>query len=124
MSRPSRTVLVIDDDPAILRTVADILGDEGYDVVTAANGAEGLELLETVAPGLILLDMRMPVLDGWQFARSLDPGKRAIPLVVMTAAQDARQWAREIGASGYVAKPFDLVELLETVERQLDGQGP
>lgn len=115
------TVLVIDDDPAILRTVADILSDEGYNVVTAANGAEGLELLDRVAPGLILLDMRMPVMDGWEFARALDSRRQAIPLVVMTAAQDARQWAREIGAAAYVAKPFDLIELLDTVERQFDG---
>lgn len=112
------TILAVDDDPAILRTVVDILADEGYAVVTATNGAEALAVLAAVEPAAILLDMRMPVMDGWQFVRALDGRRRTIPIIVMTAAQDARQWAREIGAAGWVAKPFDLLELLEAVERQ------
>lgn len=121
MSPPDLTVLVVDDDDAILRTVTDILSDEGYRVLTATNGREALAVLAQAAPGVILLDMRMPVMDGWQFARALDADERAIPIIVMTAAQDARQWAREIGAAGYLAKPFDLIELLDTIARQLEG---
>lgn len=98
--------------------MVDILADEGYAVVTATNGAEALAVLAAVEPAAILLDMRMPVMDGWQFVRALDGRRRTIPIIVMTAAQDARQWAREIGAAGWVAKPFDLLELLEAVERQ------
>jgi CheY-like chemotaxis protein len=119
MPPPEPTLLVVDDDPAILSTVSDILSDEGYHVVTATNGAEALEALERVAPQLILLDMRMPVMDGWEFAQALSPQQRTIPLIVMTAAYDARKWAFEIGAANYLAKPFDLLELLAVVERQL-----
>jgi two-component system, chemotaxis family, chemotaxis protein CheY len=119
MSPPERTLLVVDDDPAILSTVSDILSDEGYHVVTATNGAEALATLERLVPELILLDMRMPVMDGWQFAQARSAEQREIPLVVMTAAHDARKWALEIGAADYLAKPFDLLELLEVVERRL-----
>jgi DNA-binding response OmpR family regulator len=109
-------ILVIDDDPGILSTVTDILEFEGYSVVQAGNGAEGLALMERVQPSLILLDMRMPVLDGWGFARRLRERGSGPPIVVMTAVQDARRWAQEIGAAGYVAKPFEVDDLLATVE--------
>jgi len=114
---PDRRILVIDDDPAILATVEAILSDEGYCVKTAANGDEGLRSLEEECPELVLLDMRMPVLDGWDFARALHERGLALPVIVMTAAQDARRWAQEIGAAGYLAKPFDLLDLLDTVAR-------
>lgn len=108
-------ILVVEDDPHILSTVGDILEFEGYHVVRAANGAEGLEALEKVQPALVLLDMRMPVLDGWDFARILRERGIMLPIVVMTAAQDAHRWAQEIGAAGYIAKPFDISDLLSTV---------
>jgi CheY-like chemotaxis protein len=111
------SILAIDDDPSIRAVLSDALSDEGYAVQCAANGAEGLRAIDQAVPALVLLDMRMPVLDGWGFARMLrDRGVR-IPIVVMTAAQDARQWAQEVGAIGYVAKPFDLIELLDAVGR-------
>jgi CheY-like chemotaxis protein len=112
-------ILVIDDDPAILTTVAEILQDEGYHVRLAGNGLEGLTALEQQLPALVLLDMRMPVLDGWGFVRALRERELKVPFVVLTAAQDARRWAQEVGATGFLAKPFDLVELLAVVERLL-----
>lgn len=112
-----RNILVIDDDLAILATVSDILNDEGYIVHTATNGAEGLMQLEQTQPDLILLDMRMPVLDGWGFAQRLREQGTEIPIVVMTATQDARRWAQEIGTPHVLAKPFDLIELLNVVEQ-------
>lgn len=112
-----RPILVIDDDPAILDTVSEILGDEGYPVELAANGAEGLRALDRVSPAVVLLDMRMPVLDGWRFAHVLKERGIKLPILVMTAAQDARRWAQEIGADAYLAKPFDLLTLIDTVER-------
>ena len=111
------SILVIDDDPAILSTVSDILQYEGYAVATATNGVEALRYIERVHPALILLDMRMPVLDGGGFARALRERGITLPIVVMTAAQDARRWAQEIGATGYLAKPFELADLLDTIER-------
>jgi two-component system, chemotaxis family, chemotaxis protein CheY len=114
---PERPILVIDDDPAIRTTVAEILMSEGYNVATAINGADGLQSIERIDPALVLLDMRMPILDGWGFARALQSRGVQIPILVMTAAQDARRWAHEIDAQGYVAKPFDLIDLLDAVGR-------
>jgi DNA-binding response OmpR family regulator len=112
-----RPILVVDDDPEILAMLRDFLEGEGFAIRTATNGAEALEALEDLAPALILLDMRMPVLDGWAFAAQLRERQVAYPIVVMTAAESARSWAEEIGATGYIAKPFDVDELLQTIER-------
>jgi two-component system, chemotaxis family, chemotaxis protein CheY len=121
--RPSAgPILVVDDDLSIRLAVTEILEFEGYQVTTAANGAEALETIERVRPSLVLLDMRMPVLDGWGFARELRKRGVKLPILVMTAAQSASRWAAEIGAQGYLAKPFDLVDLLRAVgEAQTDG---
>jgi CheY-like chemotaxis protein len=110
-------ILVIDDDPAIMDTVSEILTFEGYVVVTATNGADGLRSVEQSRPALILLDMRMPIMDGWTFTHTLRARGAAPPIVVMTAAQDAQRWAQEIGATDYLAKPFDLHDLLDVVQR-------
>ena len=110
-------ILVIDDDPAILSTVADILEFEGYPVECASNGAEGLAALERIQPLMVLLDMRMPVLDGWGFARILTERGVHLPILVMTAAQDARRWAEEIGAEGFIPKPFHVMDLIDAVAR-------
>jgi CheY-like chemotaxis protein len=112
-----RPILVVDDDPEILAMLRDFLESEGLVVRTAANGAEALDALDDLAPALILLDMRMPVLDGWAFAERLRERELTCPIVVMTAAESARRWAEEIGATDYIAKPFDVNELLETIER-------
>src|SRR6266851_4835553 len=113
----ARQILVIDDDVEILAMLRDFLEGEGLTVRTAANGAEALDMVDEVAPALILLDMRMPVLDGWGFAKQLRERRSAYPIVVMTAAESARRWADEIGANGYIAKPFDVNELLQLIER-------
>jgi len=110
-------ILVVDDDPAIRTTIADILGLEGYAVETAANGAEALDAVARQYPSVIVLDMRMPVMDGWTFARELEARAIRLPIIVITAAQNARHWAEEIRADAYLPKPFDLNDLLETVER-------
>ena len=109
-------VLVVDDDDAIRDTVAEVLASEGYLVLTAANGAEALNLVEAQRPDLVLLDMRMPVLDGWGFVAGLNERGIRLKVLVLTATQDARRWAGEIGADGWIAKPFDLDELLSAVE--------
>jgi two-component system chemotaxis response regulator CheY len=110
-------ILVVDDDPSILATVAEILELEGYAVETAGNGADALASVARVRPRLVLLDMRMPVMDGWGFSRAIEAQGIQLPILVITAAQDAGRWAEEIGAEGFLAKPFELMDLLETVER-------
>src|SRR5919198_3303048 len=113
-----RPILVVDDDELILNSVESTLADEGYPVVTATDGAAALDVVERQLPALILLDMKMPILDGWAFAKAYreQPGPRA-PIVVMTAAADAARRAADIGAEGYLAKPFDLEDLLTLVGR-------
>ena len=117
MSNPVR-ILVVDDDPTILDFVALALNDEGYEVETATDGRAALEAVRRQPPDLILLDMRMPIMDGWQFAEAYAamPGPHA-PIVVLTAAEDAAALAAEIHAQGYVAKPFALDDLLTMVEQ-------
>jgi two-component system, chemotaxis family, chemotaxis protein CheY len=114
---PERPILVVDDDPTILVTVCEALDLEGFPVVTATNGAEALEAVDRDDPSLVLLDMRMPVLDGWGFMGAVRERGLSLSVVVMTAAADARRWAREIGAQGVLPKPFELDELLSAVER-------
>ena len=110
-------ILVVDDDPTILATVSEALDFEGFPVVTATNGAEALEVVDRNRPSLVLLDMRMPVLDGWGFMRAVRERGLNLTVVVMTAAADARRWAREIDAQGVLAKPFELDDLLGAVVR-------
>src|SRR5215207_1263079 len=111
----TRHVLVVDDDPDIRATVSEILDLEGCEVVAASNGLEALEQVQSSPPCVILLDMRMPVLDGWGVARELRARGVGVPIVVMTAAQDAGRWAREIEADAVLAKPFELDDLLDIV---------
>jgi two-component system chemotaxis response regulator CheY len=121
---PEQPILVVDDDPTILATVSETLDMEGYPVVTATNGAEALEAVERDRPSMVLLDMRMPVLDGWGFIRAVRERGLNVRVVVMTAASDARRWAAEIGAQGVLPKPFELDELLATVERMGPASAP
>jgi CheY-like chemotaxis protein len=108
-------VLVVDDDSAIVSTVEALLSDEGYEVTTAGDGREALRELERELPTLVLLDMRMPIMDGWSFAQEVRRRGLELPIVVMTAAQDASRWATEIDADGFVAKPFDIDDLIKAV---------
>lgn len=112
-----RRVLVVDDDEGIRELVVTALAEEGYAVRSASDGEEALAVLDQYDPQLILLDMRMPVMDGWQFAKSYRerPGHHA-PIVICTAALDVRRDANEIGADGFLGKPFQLDELLDLVE--------
>jgi CheY-like chemotaxis protein len=113
----NKPILIVDDDQAIRDLVADALQDEGYLVATAANGAEAIEAVEENRPALVLLDMRMPVLDGWGFAEVMRERGVELPIVVMTAAENAQHWCDEIGGEGCLPKPFDLDQLFSTVAR-------
>lgn len=109
-------VLVVDDDWAIRRLVVQILADEGFEPVAHENGAVALDYLAAGGEAdLILLDMRMPIMDGWEFASEMQRRQIDVPILVMTAASNARAWAREIAAQGYVPKPFDIDELVSAV---------
>ncbi len=115
--RDKPRVLVVEDDVSIRQMISDFLELEGYSVAMAADGLEGLRAVESTSPSLVLLDMWMPVLDGWGFARKLRERGIDLPILVLTAAQNPRRWAEEVGAQGYLAKPFDLHDLLHAIER-------
>jgi CheY-like chemotaxis protein len=117
MSEP-KCILVVDDDEAIRDLMRLVLADEGYKVVEAENGAKALSVLKGATPDLILLDMRMPVMDGWAFAAAYagEPGPKA-PIVVFTAARDAEARSTEISADAYLGKPFVLDDLIAKIDR-------
>jgi DNA-binding response OmpR family regulator len=109
-------VLVIDDDASIRQVIAYALADEGYQVDEASDGQAALDLVEHRHPDIILLDMKMPGMDGWQFARLYREryGHQA-PIIVLTAAQDASQRGWDVNAEGYVSKPFEIEVLVARV---------
>lgn len=115
-----KTVLVVDDDLDILSVVSFILETEGYRVETAADGRKALAAVERSMPDIILLDMKMPLMNGWEFAREFHARYGlTIPIVVLTAAEDARKRAQEIGAVGWIGKPFDLDTMVDVVRRHI-----
>ena len=120
----SRPILVVDDEEPVRRLIFWLLTEEGYAVLEAPDGAVALARVGEAAPSLILLDMRMPVMDGWEFARRYRarPGPHA-PLVCVTAAVDAAARGAQIGAVATLSKPFDLDELLAVVRRYAPPPG-
>jgi CheY-like chemotaxis protein len=114
-------VLVVEDDPALRELLHTLLLDEGYEARTSTDGAEALSLLENWRPELILLDLMMPGLDGWQFrhVQQADPRLAGIPVVVMSAAYTLDVEAEKLGVAAMVPKPYDFDELLPLVERLL-----
>ena len=118
----SNVVLVVDDDPDILEALSEILEAEGFDIRRARNGKEALERLEPEPPQLILLDLMMPVMDGWEFAQRMRQRPRVahIPIIVLSADRNVGSKATDIGAVGHLAKPFELNDLLEMVRRSLE----
>jgi two-component system response regulator MprA len=115
--RDVRTVLIVDDDPGILDVLEQALSGEGYRVVRASNGCEALARLGGVAPDVILVDLMMPVMDGWQFVREC----RSLgvcndtPVIILSAARSLAETAETLGVQAVVPKPFDLEELLHLV---------
>jgi CheY-like chemotaxis protein len=105
----------VDDDEGIRAMLADLFDDEGYAVSTAVNGRQALDQIKSNAFDVVLLDMAMPVMDGWQFARALEENQIQVPLIAMTAARSATALAKEVTASAYLTKPFDIETVLSTV---------
>ena len=121
MPEGAHRVLVVDDDPSIQGFLAEALADEGYDVRTAANGRDALAILEGWRPGLILLDLMMPEMDGWAFRteQRTMPGVSDVPVIVLSATRDLSAKACDLDPAHVFSKPFDLEELLATIERLL-----
>jgi two-component system chemotaxis response regulator CheY len=115
----SRRVLVVDDDEAIRDLLDDVLELEGYEARCAADGEAALVAASDWTPDVIVLDLMMPKMDGWQFreAQLALPHLRNIPVVVISASQRARDAYAELGAAAVIAKPFDLDDLIGTIGR-------
>ncbi len=122
MTAPSPLVLVVDDDVDLLELELEALTRRGYRVARAIHGEEALQRIAEEEPQLVLLDMRMPVMDGWTFARKLrEQYGRRIPIVVVTAAEDYKLRADEVGAEAALGKPFELDDFYEVVADTVGG---
>lgn len=118
-------ILFVDDERDLVRSAEIFLTEAGYEVVAAYDGMEALEKLDTVKPDLMVLDITMPRLNGWDVLRMMqqDAAKADIPVLVLTAhnkdAEKARGW--QLGATWYQAKPFNFDELLLIIGRILEA---
>jgi CheY-like chemotaxis protein len=118
---PPKTLLVVEDDAIAREGLNVILRRAGYEVVLAANGEEALASLRRRRPDLILLDMLMPILDGWHFLKQMkdEVPQLTIPILVVTATILTREWAKDHGCCGFIRKPINPVNLLMEIKHCL-----
>ena len=118
-------ILVIEDDPSIRETLADLLRDVGYDVDEAVNGLEGLHRAAEHRPDLIVLDLTMPVMDGWQFrgAQRGDALLHDVPVIITSGFGSPEELAAVEGVAATFSKPVDVKALLEVVRKVESGGG-
>jgi DNA-binding response OmpR family regulator len=114
------SVLVVEDDAQLRGTILRFLEEEGYEARGASDGKAALAQLAQEPFNIVLLDMHLPRIDGWEVARSIRERGLSTSIVVLTAADSARDVAEQLGAVGYVAKPFALLQLLRVLERSLN----
>lgn len=116
-----KSILIIDDDSEIRSSLADILEDEGFNILQAGNGLEGMQVLESLSdlPCMILLDLMMPVMDGQAFRgeQLRNPKLAAIPTILFSADGQLNKKAENIGIEEYVKKPIDLTVLLNLTDK-------
>ena len=121
-------ILIVDDETEVVDCLRDTLQAHGYHVLTALDGMAAVDLARAEKPNLILLDLMLPVLDGYRVMKLLKADERykEIPIVVVTARANAEDWAlaAECGADGWVVKPVRLEGLLERVRAHLGGEPP
>jgi len=119
-------ILIVDDEPEMLRGLEDNLQFEGYQTVTAGDGKKGLALALSEAPDLILLDVMMPGMSGWDLCRELRQRGLDVPVIMLTARGEEvdRVLGLELGADDYVTKPFSLRELMARIRAVLRRPGP
>ena len=122
---PQKTLLVVDDEPQNVELLRMIVEDSELPVrfVTATNGAEALSQVRALRPDLILMDLKMPVLDGWAATRALkaDPTTAGIPIIALTAQamRGDLDKSRDAGCDGYLTKPIDLQRVLALLRERL-----
>ncbi len=117
-------ILVIEDNPVIIRMNEKMLGEKGYQVITARDGQEGIERARGEKPDVILLDIILPVMHGFEVFKTLkaDPATQKIPVIFMTGTglEEVAMNEPELKAQGYIAKPYDLVKLENLIQEVLN----
>ncbi|HYN70214.1 MAG TPA: response regulator, partial [Candidatus Eisenbacteria bacterium] len=115
------TILIVEDEHAVARGIQYALEQEGYSVTMARSGEEGLEIATTQAPDLVLLDVRLPTMDGFEVLRRMRAAGTKAPVLMLTARDDEvdKVIGLELGADDYVTKPFGLRELLSRIKALL-----
>jgi DNA-binding response OmpR family regulator len=116
VSGRKHNVLVVDDQQVIRDTLQTALDDEGFTVETAANGQEALDILERWQPCVILLDLMMPVMDGWAFRAEQKRSGSTVPVVLLSAAGELATHQVALDAAAVIAKPFDIDSVISTIE--------
>ena len=126
MADGNKKILVVDDEQQLALAVKIRLQSVGYQVVTAGDGRQGLDMIEREKPDLILLDVLMPVMDGYSCLRELNTkyGRGTIPVIVLTARDRMKDLFELEGIEDYVIKPFDHKDLLIRIERALKKRAP
>lgn len=114
------TILIVEDDKSMREAIGLLLKFEGYDIHMAENGKKAIEKLSDVQPNLILLDMVMPEMNGWEFAETYHKSfDKCAPIIVITGAADPDQRGRDIQAVGVIEKPYEIEELLNLVRTHI-----
>jgi DNA-binding response OmpR family regulator len=120
----AKKILLVDDEPDIISMLKLRLEASGYDVITAADGNTAYDKARSELPDLVILDLMLPGIDGYQVCRLLKFNEkyRRIPIIMLTAKsqKDDKDWGEKAGADYYLTKPFDAVELLDKIKELLD----
>ena len=121
-----KTILVVDDERDLVETIKIRLVAEGFQVIEAFDGFQGLEKVKAQNPDLVLLDVMMPKLNGYQVCREIKKSDRLknIPVIMLTSKtqESDKFWGVEVGADDYLAKPFEFDLLLQSIHRQLGDE--
>jgi DNA-binding response OmpR family regulator len=115
-----KKILLVDDELAILRVLRIKLRISGYDVFTAANSAEAFELIDSASPDIMMLDIIMPGMNGFEVLRRLRLKSR-LPVIVFSAKLENAKRALSLGANDFLGKPFDVDEMVKRIELVLDS---
>ena len=123
--RVPQKILIVDDDKGIVEVVKIALTKKGYEVFTAGDGNEGIEKVKAHSPDLILLDVVMPEMNGYEFLRALKAleGKALTPVVMVTAKEEMEELFKFEGVKEYIVKPTDPSELIQKIEGCLVANG-
>ncbi|MFD1884327.1 response regulator [Paenibacillus wenxiniae] len=118
-----KKILIVDDQNGIRLLLVELFSNEGYEMFQAANGKEALQIVEQHVPDLVLLDMKIPGMDGLEILRHIKQTHPRIHVIMMTAygELDIIQQAKDLGAMSHFTKPFDIDEMREAVDRCLRG---